>query len=144
MDKENFINFDLEASPKSNSIFTAFVEKIYDDYNCKVLIVPKTKAKIKTARSNIMKCLRSLVWQLYRAQAFNLDWYLAISMSSNTYYLKNPQNPYQISRKILDIIRHLVESKHLSLDIGFLDHNTKKSRLSRIRPTIDFMNRIHG
>jgi hypothetical protein len=144
MDKENFINFDLEASPKSNSIFTAFVEKIYDDYNCKVLIVPKTKAKIKTARSNIMKCLRSLVWQLYRAQAFNLDWYLAISMSSNTYYLKNPQNPYQISRKILDIIRHLVESKHLSLDIGFLDHNTKKSRLSRIRPTIDFMNRLHG
>lgn len=143
VDKENVIYFDLEASPKSNPIFNAFVEKIYDDCSCKVLITPKTEAKIKTARFNIMKCLRSLVWQLYRAQVFNPDWYLAISMSSNTYYLKNPQNPYQIPRKILDIIQHLVENEYLSLDIGFLDHNTKKSRLSRIRPTIDFIKRFH-
>ena len=107
------------------------------------MIAPKTEAKIKTARSNIMKCLRSLVLQLYRAQVFNLDWYLAISMSSNTYYLKNPQNPYQISRKILDIIHHLVKNEHLSLNIGYLDHITKKSKLSRIRPTIDFMKRLH-
>ena len=56
---------------------------------------------------------------------------------------KNPQNPYQIPRKILDIIHHLVKNEHLSLDIGFLDHITKKSKLTRIRPTIDFVKRLY-
>lgn len=47
VDKENVIYFDLEASPKSNPIFNAFVEKIYDDCNCKILIAPKQKLKLK-------------------------------------------------------------------------------------------------
>lgn len=143
VDKENIIRFDFESSPKSNFAFETFVEKIYDDYDCKVLIVPKTKAKSETARLTIIKCLRTLIWHFYRAQLFNHDCYICISMSSNTYCLKDPKNPYGISRKILDVIHHLEKNEHITFITGFLDRSKNISKYSRIRPNIDFMERLH-
>lgn len=144
VNKEDFLHFDFQSMPLHNAAFERLVQEIYEDNNFSCLITATIPKKIKSARDTLIKLLRSIIWQFYRIRQCNEDCYIAISLSSNSYKVNDPDNPYRISRKIIDVVKFLRDIELIEFHIGFVDWEKGKSKITRIRPKIVLLDKLRN
>ena len=82
-----------------------------------------------------LKHLRILILELYICWKESGNQFLSVSMSKRGYKSKSRYNPNGISSYLIKIINFLKVNNLIEFYPGFYDPKTKKSRLTRIRPS---------
>ena len=82
-----------------------------------------------------LKHLRLVVLELYFSWIESNSQFLTVPMSKRGYKLISRYNPNKISSYLIKIINYLNKKKLIEVFPGFFDSKTKKSRLTRIRPS---------
>ncbi|WP_146193291.1 hypothetical protein [Salibaculum griseiflavum] len=143
--KEDSIEYDLCAMPDVHPKFEQFVSHIYEYAELDVLINAKKSEKtISYAKNKILVALKSILWHFYRVAAINQDCFIKISFSANSYKAKSNSNPFNISRKIIDVIRKLEEKNLVEIKIGYLDRSKNISKRTRIRPSVLLLEKLQN
>ncbi len=87
-----------------------------------------------------LKHLRILIIELYICWKESDSQFLSVSMSKRGYNSKSRYNPNGVSSYLIKIINFLKKNNFIELYPGFYDAKTKKSRLTRVRPSNSLKN----
>ena len=91
-----------------------------------------------------LKHLRLVVLELYFSWIESNSQFLTVPMSKRGYKLISRYNPNKISSYLIKIINYLNKKKLIEVFPGFFDSKTKKSRLTRIRPSHYLINHSYN
>ena len=88
------------------------------------------------------KHLKILILELYYCWIESDMQFLTVSMSKRGYKSKSRYNPNNISSYLIKVIKLLVKNNLINFHAGFYDPRSKKSRLSRIKPSKMLINQF--
>lgn len=142
--KSHTIPYDKTSMPVQNAQFERLLNNVFKKTSMETLVSSTLPAKRNTETKTIKKCLRSILWHLYRAFTLDQDYYVQISLSSNSYKVKDALNPHRIPRRIVKIVHRLHDAKIIEMNIGFLDRDISCGRQTRIRASINFLKELNA
>ncbi|WP_146636315.1 hypothetical protein [Nioella nitratireducens] len=144
INKSHAIIYDKSSMPVQNAQFERLLNTVFERSCIENMVSSKVDAKKETETNTLKKCLKSILWHLYRAFTLDQDCYVQISLSSNSYKVKDALNPHRIPRRIVDIVHRLHDVRIIEMKIGFLDRDISYGRQTRIRATINFLKELNA
>jgi hypothetical protein len=141
--KSYAIPYDKTSMPVQNTQFERMLNLLFEQIDMGNMVSSTLSAKRETETKTLKKCLKSIVWHLYRAFIVGQDCYVQISLSSNSYKVNDTLNPHRISRRIIDVVHYLYEAKIIDMEIGFLDRDASYGRQTRIRASVAFLKELN-
>jgi len=137
--KERFINYDVSSMAQDCKQLDDLVSKLYDECKLSKLVQASGVKTIHNAEMRLKNDLKSILWNLFRAQRHARDCYLRISLSTHSFMPRSQGNPFGISRYVPKIVRLLEDARMINLCIGFDDRKSGVSRFTRFRASLDLI-----
>lgn len=137
--KERFIDYDVSSMANDCRQLDDLVSKLYEECKISKLVQAGGVKTVHNAKMRLKNDLKSILWNLFRAQRHSRDCYLRISLSTHSFMPRSEGNPYGISRNVPKIIRLLEDAEMINLCIGFNDKNTCVSRFTRCRASLELI-----
>ena len=142
INKSHTIIYEKSSMPVRNAHFERLLDVLFDQTCIENMVSSTILAKKETETKTLKKCLKSILWHLYRAFSIDQDCYVQISLSSNSYKVKDELNPHRIPRRIVDVVHRLHEAGIIDMKIGFLDRGILYGRRTRIRASVKFLSEL--